>query len=513
MLHYVPRTLLILLITFQFYGQILAQKTVVSISGNEFYVNSKPDFPHSDTQKWDEAQNNREFVVNLPTMNNENDNHLFTKLKEATSPLPSVSEAVMIDSVWAANSVNFGLQTVDNQQYVAYFDKNRLMTVASRKLGESTWTKKTLSSQLYWDSHNYVVLALDKAGYIHVSGNMHADPLVYFKSSKPFDINSLETVPNMTRKDEDRVTYPKFFTDKNDDLFYAYRSGGSGDGTNYVNRYDVQTKKWERYLSEPLFEGRNNGETRSSYYQYIKDSEGNFHYVWMWRWTPMVETCHQLCYATSPDLKNWKNAAGATVQLPLRPDDPKLIIDDVPSKGGMHNSRHKIITDAQNKPVIVYVKYDNTGFTQLYITKFTGNKWQIKQLSNWNFRWKFNGSGDKMTIGGNFEIKGISKEGFLIIDWETENTESGTFIVDLDTMELTDKPYTLKFTTPPALLSRMSNHTDMSTQLTAGNPKSNNENPRYFLKWETMPKSHRKSAPPVIPSGPLSPLFLITVTE
>lgn len=387
------------------------------------------------------------------------------------------------------------------------------MTVASRKLGESIWTKKTLSSQLYWDSHNYVVLAIDKAGYIHVSGNMHADPLVYFKSSKPYDINSLEIAPAMIGKDEDRVTYPKFFTDKNDDLFYAYRLGGSGDGTNYVNRYNIQTTKWERYLSEPLFEGRNIGETRSSYYQYTKDSEGNFHYVWMWRWTPMVETCHQLCYATSPDLKNWKNAAGETVQLPLRPDDKKLIIDDVPSKGGMHNGRHKIVMDAQNKPIIAYIKYDEAGLTQLYVSKFRDNKWQSKQISNWDFRWKFNGSGDKMTIGGNFDLKGISEEGYLIVEWETEKKEFGTYVVDLDKMELTDKPFNLKFTTPPALLTRMSNRPDMSSHLTDGASTGEKGYPRYFLKWETMPKSHRKSAPPVIPAGPLSPLFLITITE
>ncbi len=430
-----------------------------------------------------------------------------------TGSKPTVSEAVMIDSVWAANHVNYDLQTHNDQQFVAYYDKNRFMTVASRKLGESTWTKKTLSSQLYWDSHNYVVLALDKAGYIHVSGNMHADPLVYFRSSKPLDINSLESVSNMVGEDENRATYPKFFTDKNGDLLYAYRSGGSGDGTNYVNRYDVQTKTWQRYLSKPLFEGRTNGETRSSYYQSIKDSEGNFHYIWMWRWTPMVETCHQLCYATSPDLVHWKNAAGESVQLPLRPDDPRLIIDNSPSGGGMHNVRHKIIMDGQNKPIIAYIKYDKAGFTQLYVTKFVDNAWQIKQLSNWDFRWNFTGSGDKMTIGGNFEIKGISKEGFLVIDWETEKAASGTYVVDLEKMELTNKPYTLAFATPSGLSARMSDLSGMSTHLIPDNSNDNEENTHYFLKWETMPRSHSKSAPPITPKGPLSPLFLLTVTK
>jgi hypothetical protein len=436
----------------------------------------------------------------------------FNKVGEVTGTIKTPTEAILIDSVWAANSVGFDLQTVDDKQFVVYYDKNRMMTVATRTIGESNWTRKTLGSQLYWDSHNYAVLSLDKEGYVHVSGNMHADPLIYFKSSKPYDVKSIQKVSYMIGEDENRMTYPKFFYDKSGELFYSYRSGGSGNGTNYVNRYDTKTKTWERYLSEPLFEGKNGGETRSSYYQFTKDNEGNFHYIWMWRWTPMVETCHQLCYATSSDLKNWKNAAGETVTLPLRPDDKRLIIDNAPT-GGMHNGRHSVITDKENQPIIVYVKYDEQGFTQLYVAKFTQSEWKITQLSDWDFRWKFNGSGDQMTIGGNFDVKGISTEGFLIIDWETEKNESGTYVVNLNKMALTNSQYTLTTATPPSLSESMSNVESMSVRLAEDRSNNERSNIRYFLKWEAMPKSHRKSAPAQVPSGPLSPLFNIKITD
>jgi len=58
-----------------------------------------------------------------------------------------------------------------------------------------------------------VVLGIDKAGYIHVSGNMHAMPMVYFRSRKPYDIGSMEPVHKMTGREESRVTYPNFFND------------------------------------------------------------------------------------------------------------------------------------------------------------------------------------------------------------------------------------------------------------------------------------------------------------
>ena len=77
---------------------------------------------------------------------------------------------IFVDSVWVANKVSFDLYTVDDKQFVAYYDKNRMMSVASRKLGSDTWQRKTLSSKLHWDSHNYVTLGFDGEGHIHISG-------------------------------------------------------------------------------------------------------------------------------------------------------------------------------------------------------------------------------------------------------------------------------------------------------------------------------------------------------
>ena len=188
--------------------------------------------------------------------------------KQSSTPF---LEEMVIDSVWAANKVSFAIRTVEDQQYVAYYDRNRMMTVAKRNLGSSQWAKKTLPNRLKWDSHNYVALGIDESGYIHVSGNMHVDPLVYFRSTVPFSVDSFEQLNYMVGQDEDDVTYPKFLYTKNYDLLFSYRSGSSGNGNSLINRFDPKTKTWSRYLHKPLFKGISDNGNRSAYHQYRKD--------------------------------------------------------------------------------------------------------------------------------------------------------------------------------------------------------------------------------------------------
>ena len=422
-----------------------------------------------------------------------------------------VTDRLEVDSVWAANKVSFDLQTVGNRQYVAYYNRHRMMTVAVRELGSRVWTRQELPNKLHWDSHNSVVLAVDAMGYIHVSGNMHADPLVYFRSTKPFDVSTITEVNTMTGQDEKIVTYPKFFYGGQGELFYSYRSGTSGDGNVLVNKFLPEQGRWIRYLTKPLFEGKGKTSDRSAYHQFTKDADGNFHYAWMWRWTPLVETCHQLCYATSPDLIHWKNAAGETVTLPFRPDDPKLIVDDVPTKGGMHNGRLQTILTPSQEPLLGYIKYDKAGQTQLYLTRFINGKWLSKQVSSWNFRWKFVGGGDQMSEGATFSLDGFSDAGLLGISWKTETGQSGRYAVNPATLALVQKSIYVPPKLPRDIQEKTSADPKMSVSLAKDSRVNNSADAQYVLKWETMPRSHGTHAPAVIPDGPLSPLVLLTI--
>ncbi|MEY4488677.1 MAG: hypothetical protein RIQ79_1185, partial [Verrucomicrobiota bacterium] len=102
-----------------------------------------------------------------------------------------------VDAVWSGHPVSFAFLTERGHQFIAYYDSERRITVAGRRLDETAWTKVhpegvalpgrggRVSNITGWDSHNYLALILDRDGYLHLSGNMHNDPLCYYRSSRP----------------------------------------------------------------------------------------------------------------------------------------------------------------------------------------------------------------------------------------------------------------------------------------------------------------------------------------
>ena len=98
---------------------------------------------------------------------------------------PPTTKTLDIAPVWSAHPVGFSLLTHDKQQLVAFYDQERRMTIACRRLDEDHWQFARLPSTVGWDSHNSVTMAVDSAGQVHVCGNMHCVPLVYFRTTRP----------------------------------------------------------------------------------------------------------------------------------------------------------------------------------------------------------------------------------------------------------------------------------------------------------------------------------------
>ena len=122
-----------------------------------------------------------------------------------------VTDASAIDNVWSGHPIKPYLLTREMNQFVAYFDANRQMTIAHRVIGKP-WRFHKVNSWLGWDSHNYVTMELDKKGYLHVMGNMHGDELEYFRMTKPMSVRSIERVDVMVEAElESHMTYPVFY--------------------------------------------------------------------------------------------------------------------------------------------------------------------------------------------------------------------------------------------------------------------------------------------------------------
>lgn len=285
-----------------------------------------------------------------------------------------------LEPVWSAHLVGFCLLTHPPYQFAAYYDAERRMTVAQRRLDETKWTFRRLPSQLGWDSHNYVTLELDRDLRLHVLGNMHNVPLVYFRSTKPLDASSLQQVKSMTGDRESHVTYPVFMKNKNGQLVFRYRDGSSGNGDDLYNVYDEKSSTWRRLLNGPLIAGE--GE-RSAYAIVPKlGPDQRFHLLWVWRDTPDCATNHSLSYARSDDLVHWTDSSGKAIKLPITYQSGE-IIDPVPPGGGLINVNREIGFDNQGRPVATYHKYDERGDLNIYAARKEGAAWKIVKVSDW----------------------------------------------------------------------------------------------------------------------------------
>ena len=409
-----------------------------------------------------------------------------------------IEDSIVIDSVWAAHPVGFCLLTHGQRQYIAYYNANRKMVVGQRELGDSNFSLYELSATsretsggtstvLDWDSHNYVTLAIDKEGFIHLSGNVHVHPITYFRSTVSGDISTLDQIYSMVGKEEDRTTYPRFLKTREGALIYTYRDGGSGNGNQIYNIYDSETKTWSRLLDTALTDGKGLMNAYISSPQLGKDNW--YHTYWVWRDTPDCSTNHDLSYMKSPDLKNWYNAFGEVIELPATIEKRATIVDPIPPKGGIINLAAKLVLDEFEKPVFVYHKYDSLGNLQLYTAKASGDHWKYTQVTNWDYRWEFSGRG---SINSEVRILAFNprSDGYYEVDYWHLKYGYGTILLN-DQFEsigtvLKPEPFNAKLKPEgnfSGLLVRTSNDIGENTQ----------DGLRYMLKWETLNHNRDRS--------------------
>jgi len=400
-----------------------------------------------------------------------------------------IMEKIPVAPVWSVASVGFALQTAGNRQFVVFYDADRQMTAGQRELDSKEWTFQKLPNFfLGWDSHNYITMAIDDDGYLHVSGNMHVDPLIYFRSEKPYEVTSLVQVKSMTGKNEQKCTYPQFIKKPNGELIFSYRDGSSGSGDQIYNVYDLKARTWSRLLDRPLTDG---GGQMNAYFQGpTLGPDGWFHMTWIWRDTIHCETSHTLCHARSKDLMNWETMDGTPIQLPIRYDTPGVIVDPVPVKGGMLNGNGKIGFDSQNRIVLAYHKFDADGNTQLYNARWEDGLWKIHQTSDWNYRWYFSGGG---SINNEIRINPVAlKAGRLEQPYWHSKEGSGVFVLDEQTLEPVETVQPRQW--PQEIKAVRSAFPQMRVRIGQDTGDSADD-ADYILRWEILPPFRDRPRP------------------
>lgn len=312
------------------------------------------------------------------------------------APYHADAQIVILDKldiarVWAGHPVNFDVETKDTFQCVAYYDTLRRMIVASRSTTARTWTRTVLPTTTGWDSHNYIEMAIDDSGYVHISGNMHNVPLIYFRSRQPYSIAAFDR-PGMVGTLESSVTYPVFIRGPDKRLLFQYRDGGSGSGTTIWNGYDLRTKRWTRITSQGLFDGE--GQVNAYPADPVLGPDGCFHVIWMWRDTPVANTNHHLSHIKSRDLVTWQTMAGQSVTLPVKQSTPGVVVDPITSGHGLINMDFWISWDSNDRAVVTYHRYDASDISQIWNTRRENNSWRIYQTSSWtSFKWNLDRTG------------------------------------------------------------------------------------------------------------------------
>ena len=235
-----------------------------------------------------------------------------------------ILNSIEIAKVWAGHPVGFDLLTYDQHQFIVFYGANRQMEIVARRIDSISFEQATFPSYIGWDSHNYVTMAIDDADQIHLCGNMHGDPLTYFRTTEPLNIQSFAQVDRMTGQNEGRCTYPVFMRGAENAFVFRYRDGSSGNGVDYYNVYDPTTEKWKPLIGRPLLDGK--GLMNAYSHGPIMGRDKLFHLVWMWRDTPDCRTNHHISYAHSRDLRKWETGQGEEIDLPVTIDENVLLL-------------------------------------------------------------------------------------------------------------------------------------------------------------------------------------------
>ncbi|MFZ2267598.1 MAG: BNR repeat-containing protein [Azonexus sp.] len=335
-------------------------------------------------------------------------------------PLPV---ALPVDRVWGGVQVEFDSVETDDFVYTAYYDAERWLAISQINKCSGKVNKVRLPSRFFgWDSHNSIVLALDAAGLLHVSGNMHVSQLIYARMDSKDDLASLGLLRPMLGREEERATYPRFFRFPDGALGFSYRFGSSGDGKEVVNRFE--NGRWVRWLDQALFAPAGTGRPINAYHTgFVQGKDGFFHVAWVWRASPHVETNFHINYARSRDLKFWQDSSGRNIVLPISTANAE-VVDPVPQGSGLFNNI-RLGFDAQGRVLISYLKFDAQGYSQLFHARREADGWRKYQSTDWKYRWDPRGVN---TIFREIVFSGVEVRGGRLLESVTQ-PEMGSAIL------------------------------------------------------------------------------------
>ena len=282
------------------------------------------------------------------------------------------------DAIWPAfNRASFDQDKIvsfGDFQYALYWAADQTLVLVRRHL--RTQAIQTLRFPGYHlsinpqDGHRNAVVGISpEDGRLHLSWDHHNNDLRYTKSRPGFltappetlSVFDFEPAQPLTSDAPQRVTYPRFFNDPGEQLYFLYRTGSSGSGDSVLSRYDAETGAWKvlslcLFSKEGTYPAWENSTSRNAYlHDVLFDQTGRLHITWVYREAGRTwASNHDLHYAYSDDGAIWKNNAGAQIADlskgdPIALDDPGIVVWPIPVYSWLMNQCGMTL-DGHNQP-------------------------------------------------------------------------------------------------------------------------------------------------------------------
>lgn len=270
--------------------------------------------------------------------------------------------------------------TFGEYQYTVFWDADGVFVLARRHLADNTVQLVRMPG---WrlsvdDAHRNTCLGIsEKDGRLHFSWDHHNNPLNYgrtragFLTQPPAQISAGDFEPRQPPAEGDfpmsRVTYPRFINDNKGGLYLFYREGGSGNGDNYLWRYDAETGRWTMvgcvFSKRGTYAPWNNSTSRNAYFHdLLFDRNNRLHATWVYR--EVAETWasnHDLHYAYSDDGgATWFNNSGEKIadmsaDDPIELNDAGIVVREIPVFSWLMNAGCMAL-DSKGRPHVMTFK-------------------------------------------------------------------------------------------------------------------------------------------------------------
>ncbi|WP_159942825.1 MULTISPECIES: BNR repeat-containing protein [unclassified Nocardiopsis] len=276
-----------------------------------------------------------------------------------------------------------GILSSGGHQYAAWYTEDRHAVLARRALdGDGAWTTVRLPHRLSTDdSHNSISLGVSaEDGRLHVAMDTHNNPVYYTRSAPglvtgaaDWSAASFEPVQRtLEGLDAGSMTYPRFIPTPRGGLQFAYRTGGSGDGTLELAEYGGGAWRHLGAWSSPEGSYAANGAVSDSRNMYLHGigygADGRLHASFTWRETaaggdilchPGGLSNHDTGYVYSDDAgRTWRTdggrlAAVTGTRLRVSVDTPGHVVDPLPPDYALMNQESQAVDAAGNPHVVI----------------------------------------------------------------------------------------------------------------------------------------------------------------